>query len=1249
MSLTKVVASPQYTLLRGADNAGQYAGNMLVSLFSNRVLLAGQINSDLTGSGSWMQFNYNNVSVGSYTNVYVEQALLIGKVNDIKKATFYGRIRLPATSTIIYSNESSQDFTIGDYFWVIDNHLPQYRLSRPSTLDPATAIELVDGDQGFSQPWPMIVGLKTGYAGYVNPTTGKLRLAFDASQSFPVASGDSISSYGYFFPGGATVVAGGTNQPIVVVDLDPGEQWAQLDVASSTGSQRRYFGLKVHDTGSNQPDVGFDGGSIDGEITRGWTCSLPAFTGVDNVLNNTCAIVWRANEQYGGTTQTLYGGGSANISNKALTSNVATLTATGHPFSVGQQVIIADVDSTFNGTYIITATTVNTFSYAKVHANVASAAASGMAVVNPDNVLFVGWFQTESDNTAADMAITVKSGATFTFTGVGPRLSRIVAQLLAFQLNASPTLWGQIVNLTVWRALCHFFARYTTIAYTCDVTFDSIDNTYLFPTITTQGGNFFASPGEIAKQIDAALEFGLAGQIAINREVAYLDQTARNALPTIAGWTSADGYAVDRQVDPMPNVGRSDGDGLFYNSFSGGLPSGYTVRAPGFAQGEAQGSSTLSNQILAATSDPAAALTELKQRIGNKFEYDNLSEYLDWEHPAGYVGVGLMPSRSELYTFTLDTTLAGPNGVNRIIYDTSVLWTIDSVRIAYNVNVGDFAPHVRYRRVPRIGDPGDDTTKIAPGTIAPALPDLGLPSFDFQLPEFTFPDTGLLASQVNPLQLLPPPGKAAYFNGQELLAKSSTKAYYLTNFITLKTPHARDITPTDLGSFTIQAILADIFSPTGSVGAYILATDGTNSAIWYSSNVANTPPAWTKGAEFPNVFTVLRSGNTAGSVVAYSGTNPGTNFIHTFDFSINDGSWTAGFPTAPASYGSGRWNSTHYSNGLVGQADSLYILSAAVAPTFFQRVRVIGFATYAAAGGGRTVNAPAGALPQNAGAIDSTVTLNNTYPQIAVDLSSNNTGDSTPTSGKNYITKIVVSGSGSDPFTPPDTGNAQSVVASFDYGATVGVPLAFGAVNLSVGGFDLQKAGGVSYAAASGAIYKASSIGGTYLLWFSVPASATPVCLIVPYFKRNSTTLKNTTTSTPDVIAACDNGKLYWIDGATATATDITPTGMTAFDNANCVTISYGTHLACFGKVSGTYHLFTSTDGGSTWTDRTSLTAPHFIRGRRNDTRAKTAGNHGQLYLAVDDVIDYSSIWDGAGMSIRNMPSSGIDAFDTVY
>ena len=70
---------------------------------------------------------------------------------------------------------------------------------------------------------------------------------------------------------------------------------------------------------------------------------------------------------------------TATVSNKALTSNVATLTtSSAHGLAPGMEIVVAGVDATFNGTYTIsTVPTTTTFTYAKTASDVASQAATG--------------------------------------------------------------------------------------------------------------------------------------------------------------------------------------------------------------------------------------------------------------------------------------------------------------------------------------------------------------------------------------------------------------------------------------------------------------------------------------------------------------------------------------------------------------------------------------------------------------------------------------------------------------------------------------------------------------------------------------------------------------------------------------------------------------------------------------------------------------------------------------------------------
>ena len=81
------------------------------------------------------------------------------------------------------------------------------------------------------------------------------------------------------------------------------------------------------------------------------------------------------------------------INNKALTTNVATLTTTAaHGLAIGMQVVISGVDATFNGEYRVKAVpTTTTFTYDKTAADVASTAVSPVGTGTSDIIHFIDY------------------------------------------------------------------------------------------------------------------------------------------------------------------------------------------------------------------------------------------------------------------------------------------------------------------------------------------------------------------------------------------------------------------------------------------------------------------------------------------------------------------------------------------------------------------------------------------------------------------------------------------------------------------------------------------------------------------------------------------------------------------------------------------------------------------------------------------------------------------------------------------
>ncbi len=126
----------------------------------------------------------------------------------------------------------------------------------------------------------------------------------------------------------------------------------------------------------NPGTIRFDLGNEIETLRYAWANDV-YYGGVTGRYTTSCAFV-DGTDRIVFASQSLTKG--TQITNKQLTSNVATLTtSTAHGLSVGDEVWIQGVDSTFNsssGTYTLTAVTTYTLSYAKTAGNVASTAVS---------------------------------------------------------------------------------------------------------------------------------------------------------------------------------------------------------------------------------------------------------------------------------------------------------------------------------------------------------------------------------------------------------------------------------------------------------------------------------------------------------------------------------------------------------------------------------------------------------------------------------------------------------------------------------------------------------------------------------------------------------------------------------------------------------------------------------------------------------------------------------------------------------
>ncbi|HWL54687.1 MAG TPA: SUMF1/EgtB/PvdO family nonheme iron enzyme [Chthoniobacteraceae bacterium] len=112
-------------------------------------------------------------------------------------------------------------------------------------------------------------------------------------------------------------------------------------------------------------------------------------------------VNWLNNGQGNGSTETgAYTISTGSITRYARTNNVATLTTSAaHTLSVGDQVTVSGVDTWFDGTYVVTAVTETTFSYALEGADVGptnqAGSMTGASARHSEDAVY--WLPTEDE------------------------------------------------------------------------------------------------------------------------------------------------------------------------------------------------------------------------------------------------------------------------------------------------------------------------------------------------------------------------------------------------------------------------------------------------------------------------------------------------------------------------------------------------------------------------------------------------------------------------------------------------------------------------------------------------------------------------------------------------------------------------------------------------------------------------------------------------------------------------------------
>jgi hypothetical protein len=418
----------------GLDSNGQVPGSQLLNAIASQVNNSGKI---LTTNGittSWTNTatlatisTSGKAYIGTGAQAFDESAELTSATaifNIASGADSYGQLALHnSTST------SSTDFIA----------------YANNGTDASGWIDMGITGSTFDSETFGITGANDGYIFMSAPegTTGEGNLVF--------ATSDTGTANKIIFAAGG--YASGNTQMEIIPDENIHIEIDTPSTSPTTGALTVVGGVGIQGDMNIQGDV-----SIEGTITfggGGTTVETSNLSVTDPLLfvgtNNQSDIVDLSFiGEYATTVSTI----TKTISNKALTSNIATLTtSTDHTYLAGDVVVVSEVDAIFNGTFnIIAVPTTTTFTYAKVNANVTSAAATGSAAVSARRK-FAGIARDASDGVIkAFKDATTKPTSTIDFSEAGLGYADVrVGGLTASSItigNVSDTEFGYLDGVT---------------------------------------------------------------------------------------------------------------------------------------------------------------------------------------------------------------------------------------------------------------------------------------------------------------------------------------------------------------------------------------------------------------------------------------------------------------------------------------------------------------------------------------------------------------------------------------------------------------------------------------------------------------------------------------------------------------------------------------------------------------------------------------------------------------------------------
>lgn len=854
------------------------------------------------------------------------------------------------------------------------------------------------------------------------------------------------------------------------------------------------------------------------------------------------------------------------------------------------------------------------------------------------NVNFIGRLRQNTIATEANEQYVNTQDTAITIEDIASQMARCPIVTWSWTDKASPTVWGDIASLTLWRAIASMATDFSTLSNVASIRFDSTADTYRIYALNQNDSALYDGMISFSDAINARPTYTPQNEIFIYRSARFLTNAERNALTTVMDYTPQDMLGFDIDNDPAKLVGNQFSNGGSYNTFSQDVDL-FEAIAPAVAPAEGVGQSETTNQVLTANNAIADSQVELGQRVANDFAQRNPITKINASLHDGFHFI--QPNNFQWYTFTI----TADDNNRGLEFTTSDRWLCESVNARYDGNIGAWDVSAEFA-IETSGGQYQVVVNVAPNEepfyFAPYPIDNAYPNFPDENP--FYPDENPDEDEVPPIEPkdkqpinnpVTEPVNTEIKGGDVVAVWNSAGVWVTTNFTKTNNPTWTQV-------YSGAGITDFRFAPLGN-GAYVLSNDGADSFVWRTTNIFATSPSWA-GTSLTGVYRQIRTTDTAGELFCLSEVLG--EWAEEFDFVVDE--FASNFTIVPPSvnivspvytaglgYNGGihqpnltRYNSVRidtdvFADSFITSFTIFYTLAPTTNGVFNDTSLQYQSGLNGAFTGFTTVGL--GVAPVSS---SYTANINLTRDVIVFQINGSRANAPTNPDGNSIISKIIIRGTGVNPFGGTSTYNT---VYSTDNGATFGAPVAIGDSPSAIGGIDTQRIGNLVFVGDDEKIRQATN-GGAYSDTTNGGTTGTYAQMIRTYGQTGTKLIFGT--------ASAISGDTLWrLDGG---ATAITPNdgvndGLVVSANCLDMWITSDNDIVGVFNFGGTYRLGKSSDAGNSWSFvTTNITSDSkYIRVRQSDTLRK------QVYSIRADATIYSND-GGATTQLKSTPSPSL-------